>query len=469
MNQLLKILIIIIVSHLALKSYSQDGKMLYQTYCMGCHGFNLEGGNASALIKDDWAFGRSRGLMVRNVKHGIPGTEMIAWGEVLGDEGVRAVVDYIIQAQENPPQAERNFPEKLETADYTLKVEVLAKGEIRTPWGIEFADENTAFVTEQAGELRWLKNGKLDPKPITGIPEIHAFQGTLGGLMDVALDPNYKKNGWVYLAFSQTDGVVGDRESLALTKIVRGKVKGYKWVKEEEIFSAPESIRVSRASRWGGRLIFDRDGYLIFGIGDLDVGEDCQNLTRANGKIFRLHPDGSIPDDNPFLNVEGALPGIYAYGSRNAQGFAMHPETGEIWFTEHGPMGGDELNILKKGANYGWPVITYGKNYDGNAVSQLTEKEGMEQPFTYWTPSIAVCPAEFCNTEKFLAWQNHLFVGALAFEEIRRLHIENGYLIVDEVFLKNYGRVRDLKFGPDGALYVLLNKPDVILRLTPDL
>ena len=469
MKYFLHIFILTILSSFTSKLFTQDGQTLYQTYCMGCHGFNLEGGNASALIKEDWVYGRSRGLLSRNVKYGIPNTEMIAWGEVLGDDGVRAVVDYIIKAQKEPIQAERNFPKKLETSDYTLSVELLAKGNIRTPWGIEFVDEKTALITEQPGGLRWLRDGILDTNPISGLPQIHAFQGTLGGMMDIALDPNYKQNGWIYLAFSQTDGVVGKREALAMTKIVRGKIKDYKWVQEEEVFSVPENIRVKRASRWGGRMIFDLDGNLIFGIGDLDVGEDCQDLTRANGKIFRLHPDGSIPEDNPFLNVEGALPGIYAYGSRNPQGFALHPKTGEIWFTEHGPMGGDELNMLKKGANYGWPVITYGKNYDGNTVSPLTEKEGMEQPVVQWTPSIAVCPAEYCNTEKFLSWQNHLFVGALAFEEIRRLHIENDYLVVDEVLLKNYGRVRDIKFGPDGALYVLLNKPDAILRLTPDL
>ena len=385
----------------------------------------------------------------------------------LGDEGVREVVNYIIQSQENPPAREKAFPRKLSSQHYELKLKVLDETSIRTPWGIEFVNENRALITEQPGGMRWLVKGKLDPQPITGLPEVHVFAGTLGGMMDLALDPKYEENGWIYLSFSQTDGTAGDRHALAMTKIVRGKIKDHQWLEEEELFSAPESIRVSLATRWGGRLLFDREGYLYFSIGDLDVGKDCQDLSRANGKIFRIHPDGSIPEDNPFVDVEGALPQIYALGSRNAQGFALRPETGKIWFTEHGPMGGDELNLLKKGANYGWPVITYGKNYDGAVVSELSKKEGMEQPITYWTPSIAVCPIDFSDGTLFEAWKDNLFVGALAFEEVRRLVIEEGRVTEQEIILKNQGRVRDVKFGPDGALYVLVNKPDAILRISP--
>ncbi|MEM8887351.1 MAG: PQQ-dependent sugar dehydrogenase, partial [Bacteroidota bacterium] len=358
-------------------------------------------------------------------------------------------------------------PKSLQSQDYELSVEVIGKGKIETPWGIEFINKELAIISEQKGQLRWLRKGKLDPKPITGIPEVHIFTGTLGGLMDIALDPNYAENDWVYLAFSQTDGKVGDRTSAAMTKIVRGKIKDYQWTETQELFSAPKSIRVRMATRWGGRMLFDKEGYLFFSIGDLDFGEDCQDLSRANGKIFRIHADGRIPEDNPFVDVEGALPGIYALGSRNAQGLALHPETGEIWASEHGPMGGDELNIIRKGANYGWPVITYGKNYDGNLVSNLTEKEGMEQPILHWTPSIAVCPIDFSSGESFPKWKNDLFVGALAFEEIRRLKIVEGKVISQEIILKNYGRIRGLKFGADGALYVLVNKPDAILRITP--
>lgn len=446
---------------------AQGGKDTYKVYCSGCHGANLEGGLATPLIKENWAYGRSRGLMIRNVRFGIPGTEMIGWKKTLSNPEIRELVDYIIHSQVNPPEAKKPFPKSLKTESYKLQVEVLEQENIKTPWGIEFIDSTRALITEQAGGLRWLKNGILDPKPISGLPEVHVFAGTLGGMMDIALDPAYEKNGWVYLSFSQTDENTGDRHSLAMTKIVRGKIKDYTWTSEETLFSAPQSIRVPLATRWGGRLLFDKAGYLFFSIGDLDVGKDCQDLSRANGKIFRIYPDGSIPKDNPFTSVEGALPQIYALGSRNAQGLALHPETHEIWMTEHGPMGGDELNLLKKGANYGWPLITHGKNYDGKSVSPDTAKAGMEQPIHYWNPSIAVCPAEFSESSLFPEWKHDLFIGALAFEEIRRLRIVDQQVVEQETILKNYGRIRDVKFGKDGAIYVLVNKPDAILRIVP--
>lgn len=214
--------------------------------------------------------------------------------------------------------------------------------------------------------------------------------------------------------------------------------------------------------------MFDKEGYLYFTIGDMARAMDSQNLGKPTGKIFRIHSDGSIPKDNPFVKKKGALPAIYTIGNRNAQGIAQHPVTGEIWATEHGPMGGDELNILKKGMNYGWPLITYGIDYSGKIVSDQTQGKDMEQPVVQWTPSTAVCPAEFSTSNLLSKWKNNLFVGSLAFEEIRRLVIENNKVTEQEMILKGVGRVRDLKMGPDGALYVLLNGPDMILRISPE-
>jgi len=196
--------------------------------------------------------------------------------------------------------------------------------------------------------------------------------------------------------------------------------------------------------------------------------DDSQDLSKPTGKVYRILADGTIPKDNPFVKNPHALPAIYSIGNRNVQGFSQHPVTGEIWMTEHGPMGGDELNILKKGANYGWPVITYGIDYSGEIVSKDTLKSGMLQPVIYWTPSIAVCPAEFVNTKLFSKWTTNLLVGALAFEEIRRLVItKENKVASQEIILKGVGRIRELKTGPDGAIYVLLNEPDMVLRLTP--
>jgi glucose/arabinose dehydrogenase len=213
--------------------------------------------------------------------------------------------------------------------------------------------------------------------------------------------------------------------------------------------------------------MFDKKGYLYFSIGDMARANDSQNPGKPSGKVYRINADGSIPKDNPFVGKSGALAAIYTIGNRNVQGIAEHPVTGDIWATEHGPMGGDEVNILKKGANYGWPVITYGVDYDGSVVSKETKKEGMEQPVLVWTPSIAVCPAEFITSDLFPKWKNNLLVGALAFEEIRRLVIVDNKVTEQELILKGVGRVRDLKIGPDGKLYVLLNEPDVVLRISP--
>jgi len=196
-------------------------------------------------------------------------------------------------------------------------------------------------------------------------------------------------------------------------------------------------------------------------------GRRPQLLARPEGKIFRINRDGSIPESNPLKNKKNVFQAIYAWGTRNVQGIAQHPATGEIYFTDHGPEGGDELNRLKNGANYGWPDITYGVDYGGAIISNETHKEGMEQPLTYWTPSIAVSAIEFVSGHMFPKWNNDLLVTALKFEEVRRLAIENDKVKDDEILLKGYGRVRDIKIGPDGALYVLTNTPDALLRITP--
>lgn len=249
---------------------------------------------------------------------------------------------------------------------------------------------------------------------------------------------------------------------------MRGKIRDHEWINERTLFEAPDSLKIPGGNRWGSRFLFDKNGYLYFTIGDMARAMDSQNPGKPTGKVFRIHADGSIPKDNPFVGKKGALQAVYTLGNRNVQGLARHPVTGDIWATEHGPMGGDELNILRKGANYGWPLVTYGVDYSGDIVSEKTEMAGMEPPILHWTPSIAVCPAEFVTGDLFSKWKNNLLVGALAFEEIRRLVIENSKVTEQEMILKGVGRVRDLKVGPDGALYVLLNSPDMVLRNTPE-
>ena len=457
---------LLLLCFVSLGANTQQAERIYQTYCGGCHGARMEGNSAPKLIKEKWVHGSTYTALFRNIKMGIPNTEMKGWSTVLKDKEISAVANYILSSQKGPKKKMPSLPSKIVTSDYVLKVEKLDSGHTSTPWAIEFVNANKALISEKPGRLRWMVNSKLDSVAIRGVPVTTTTSGT-GGFMDIALDPKYKENGWVYLAFSHTKGSVTDKNAPAMTKIVRGKIKDYEWTEEQTLFEVPDSLMVIRGDRWGCRFLFDKNGYLYFTIGDMGKAMDSQDPAKATGKVFRINPDGTIPADNPFAHNKGALPQIFTLGNRNVEGIAQHPATGDIWATEHGPRGGDELNILIKGHNYGWPVITYGIDYSGKIVSEKTEQDGMEQPVVYWTPSIAVCPAEFVSSPLFGKWKNNLLVGALAFEELRRLVIVKNKVVKQELLLKGYGRVRDLKLGPDGKLYVVLNKPDMIIRLTP--
>jgi glucose/arabinose dehydrogenase len=445
-------------------SFAEEPQLLYDTFCATCHGEDMKGKEALPLIKVDWLYGRDRGQLEKAIRFGISDTDMPALGEFLSEEEIDGLVDLIFAAQDSPPEIARPVPPQIETEDYTLNIETLvAEGFTDEPWGIEFVDERRALITVINGGLRWLIDGKLDPEPIQGLPTVFIREG----LLDLALHPDYAENGWIYLTFAHTNQDPKDRESSGMTKVVRGRVKGHQWVDTETIFQVADDITIYNGTRWGSRFFFDKEGYLYFTIGDMGKADQCQDLSRANGKIFRVHADGSIPEDNPFVDVPDALPAIYAYGTRNTQGLAQHPDTGAIWMTDHGPMGGDELNILGKGNNYGWPTITYGVNYDGTTVSDHIDQEGMEQPIIQWTPSIAACPATFVTSPLFPKWTNNLLVGALVHEEIRRIVVHDDHVLSQDVIFKGYGRIRDLKFAPDGALYVLLNRPHEVLRIRP--
>jgi glucose/arabinose dehydrogenase len=393
---------------------------------------------------------------------------MIRFEGVLPAKEIEAVTDFIVNAQSSPALVRKTeLPLQVDTKLYKLKIEKLVTEGLNSPWGLEFVDANHAFITGKNGELYSLVNGRLDNQKITGLPKSYATD-LVGGMMDLALDPDYKTNGWVYIGFSHNPQNSPDKKVAGMTKIVRGKVREHQWVEEQTLFQVHDSLLVTGGTRWGCRLLFDRQGKLYFSIGDMNRAKDSQILSRPSGKIYRINPDGSIPKDNPLYGRANYLQAIYSWGNRNAQGFAQHPATGVIYASEHGPQGGDELNILKKGANYGWPVITYGIDYNGSIITKETEREKMEQPITYWTPSIAVSAIEFVTGNRFPRWQNNLLVTALKFEEIRRLVVDGDKVTEQEVLLKGYGRVRDLKIGPDGALYVLTNAPDALLRISPE-
>lgn len=449
----------------AVQNESSQGQPLYAQYCASCHGIDLYGGNAQSLVDKVWNYGDEPRYILQNIKYGITHLGMPAYEKILSDTQIHALIDYLREAEKNYGVPEPNIPTQVQTQDYTLKVEIFAEG-LEVPWSIDFIDTRQALITERPGRLRLVTNGKLLDKPIEGTPRV--LNEGQGGLLDVAVDPEYPKNGWIYLAYShELPGQKKGNRPGAMTRLVRGRIKDNLWTDQQVIYKAPPESYLTTRHHYGCRIVFDPQGYLYFGIGERGHQEQAQELSRPNGKIHRIGRDGSIPEDNPFVKTKNALPSIFCFGNRNPQGLAIHPVTGQLWETEHGPLGGDELNLIRPGVNYGWPVITYGRNYDGTIVSVLEQKAGMEQPILYWKPSIAVCGLDFYHGNLFKLWQNHLLVGALKYEEVRLLDIQDNRVLHDEVIFKGAGRVRDVACGPDGAIYVVLNDPGTVLRLTP--
>ncbi|WP_343485876.1 PQQ-dependent sugar dehydrogenase [Allomuricauda sp. d1] len=324
---------------------------------------------------------------------------------------------------------------------------VLFIDDLQNPWGMAFLSDGSMLITEKAGELIHFKNG--NKTLISNLPEIYV-RGQ-GGFMDVELHPDYDKNGWIYFSYSSSKG----SGSGGNTAIMRAKLEGNRLIDHQQLYKGVPNT--GRGQHFGSRLEFDNEGYLYFSIGDRgNRDENPQDITRDGGKIYRINDDGSIPEDNPFVNRSGAKTAIFSYGHRNPQGLALHPETGKLWAHEHGPRGGDEINVVEKGKNYGWPVITYGINYVGTKITDETTRPGMEQPLYQWTPSIAPCGMAFVTSDKFPDWQGNLLVGSLAFQYLERLEIKNNKITYREKLLEGTGRVRNVKQGPDGYIYVAI-------------
>jgi aldose sugar dehydrogenase len=460
------VLVFVLISFFGLNTFAQsNGAALYQQYCATCHGADLKGGNSGSLIDGIWQFGAADSYKFRNIKFGIPHLGMPSYNGVLNDNDIKAILTYVSESEKSAGAVKPAIVKELETLDYKLNVEVFAEG-LEIPWAIDFLDATTALITEKPGRLRVVSKGKLQPEPVKNIPKV--LNEGQGGLMDVAVDPEYSQNGWIYLAFSHVlDKKAGEERPGAMTKIVRGKIENNTWTNEQVLFEAPHETYRTTRHHYGCRIVFDKAGHLYFAIGDRGAGFQAQDNTLPNGKVHRIHKDGKIPVDNPFISDPKAMKSLYSLGNRNIQGMAIHPETDELWTTEHGPMGGDEVNLIKPGKNYGWETITYGINYNGTIITEFTHKPGLEQPNLYWRPSIAVCGLDFYRGDLFKKWKNKLLVGALKYEEVRLLNIEGDRVMHDEVILKGQGRVRDVQTGPDGAIYVVLNDPGTVLKLMP--
>jgi aldose sugar dehydrogenase len=347
----------------------------------------------------------------------------------------------------------------LRSEQHSFRLVKVVEG-LEQPWSVAFLPDGRMLVTEKAGRLRLVEKNALHPKPIEGLPEV-TVHGQ-GGLHDVALHPEFAKSSLIYLAYA------GRGSDGAGTELARGRLVGHRLEGVEVLFR--QTPKGTRGQHFGGRIVFDRQGYLYLTLGDRGEMARAQRPDDHAGSVIRLHDDGRVPKDNPFVGKNGWKPEKFTLGNRNMQGAALHPQTGLLWTHEHGPQGGDEINVIRAGLNYGWPVITYGVNYGlGTKIGEGTRKEGMEQPLYYWVPSIAPSGMAFYTGDRFPRWKGNLFVGALRDQMLVRLQLDGEKVVKEERLLKGVlGRIRDVRMGPDGYLYLLTDQSQgVLARLEP--
>ncbi|MGX5915666.1 PQQ-dependent sugar dehydrogenase [Aliidiomarina sp. Khilg15.8] len=353
--------------------------------------------------------------------------------------------------------------ETIETRWVDVDVDTIAEG-LNHPWGIAFLSDDRMLVTERAGHMRVVHADGSKGEPIAGLPEIKV--NGQGGLLDVVLSPDYASDGLIYFSYSEPESPGSETTSTAVAR-AHLDLDANELHNVEVIFT--QQPKAAGGRHYGGRMTFSDDGdYLFLGLGDRGhSAEDAQDLDKHTGKLIRIHNDGSVPDDNPYVNQDGALPEIWSYGHRNIQGMDIQPSTGNLWAVEHGPQGGDEVNQPQAGKNYGWPVITHGEQYGGGEIGEGFAKEGMESPVWHWTPSIAVSGMRFYEGDQFPAWQGNILATGLRGEQVARLEINGDHVIHQEV-MEFDDRIREIFIGPDGNIYLLTdNKDGKILRLSP--
>jgi glucose/arabinose dehydrogenase len=388
---------------------------------------------------------------------------MPAFRETFTDREIRELADYVkkgLPADRALLQPALTLEEIVTSEVQKFTVDTVVRG-LNVPWGMAFLPGGDMLISERSGTLYRFSGGKIIV-PVTGLPDVMAIGQ--GGLLDVALHPDYPTNGWIYFSYSAISR--GGSRPTGNTAILRARLDGTMLIDREVLFTGEPAT--DRNYHFGCKIAFDGKGHIFFGIGDRGQHFDFpQKLDNHNGKIHRLNDDGSIPDDNPFVNTPGAKASIWSYGHRNPQGTCIDPLTGELWVSEHGPRGGDELNLIRPGANYGWPVISYGINYDGTVLTPDTEKAGLEQPVFQWTPSIGPCGMTFVTGDRYPNWKNNILLGSLPLKHLERVVIENNRVTHREELLKGIGRVRNVVIGPDGYIYFAIETPGYILRLIP--
>lgn len=447
-----------LLSHAVMARSVEDA---FAGFCVSCHGKIGQGGMGPSLIDSIWRNGASAEDLHRVISQGVPKAGMPAFNKTLSDSEIRSLVVYIreLGAKANEPEiVDVDLDASFNAVGHEFKLTIVAQipGLL---WGMDFIDEENLVVTERSGGL-WRVSGGAT-KLIQGTP--HVWAQRQGGLMDVQLAPDFKQSGLVYLSYSD---VVGER---GMTVIEQGKIAGDKWHDAKRLYVANDAFYSPMQHHYGSRILVDPP-YLYFSVGDRGEQDLAQERGDPRGKIHRIMLDGSIPKDNPFASQKEFEQTIWSLGHRNPQGLTVHPQSGQVWSAEHGPRGGDELNVINKGLNYGWPKITYGMNYNGTPITALTSAVGFESPVHYWVPSIAVSDIEFYQGKLFKQWNNKLLVASLAKQQLRLVSFgEKNIVISDDVLLNGVGRMRDVAVSPDGFPYLLLNRDSrgYIVKLEP--
>ena len=430
----------------------------YESYCGGCHGERMD-----AFVDRKWKHGTTEQDLFKAIKVGYPDEGMPGFDSTFTDEEIKDLVDYMITGIKNVKRYEATETLRsnvFKTERLTVRLDTVAK-DFKIGWGFAFLPGGDILLTEKDGRIfRVGKDKQL--QPIEGVPEVLA-EGQ-GGLLDIILHPDFKNNQVIYISYSKPKKE--NDVQLSTTAVTRAVLKNNQLTGQKIIFEALPYARTKH--HYGSRMAFGGDGYLYITVGDRGTEKQFpQNVNFFPGKTHRIKDDGSIPADNPFVKTAGAVPSVYSYGHRNQQGMAVHPKTGEVWTHEHGPRGGDEINILQKGKNYGWPVISYGLNYNGTVLTKISTREGMEQPLLYWIPSIAPSGMAFVKGNKYKGWEGNLLVGSLRFKYLNRCEIKGNKVVKEELLFKNIGRLRDVRMAPDGYIYISVENPGVLLRLTP--
>jgi glucose/arabinose dehydrogenase len=454
------------------------GAVLWTEQCAGCHGTGATAGRARNLFDEAWLNRVDDARMTNAIKNGLPDTEMPAFGASLSDQQIFQLIQHIrtqtAVAHPRPEFVANPDGVVVHSAKQTFRLELVANG-LMTPWALAFLPDGRMLVTERDGRLRIVDHGTLSA-PVKGTPTPHIQQD--GGYLDIEVHPDYTRNRWIYLAYSEdqpgyvappasTDppaapladargGRGGPPRVPSMTVIVRGRINDrHEWTDQSLIFRAPTDLYTTAGAHYGCRLIFDRQNHLFFTLGERGNTANAQKLETPLGKIHRVNADGSVPSDNPFVNTPGAVPTIWSYGHRNPEGLAWDPVTGVLWESEHGPNTADEINIVEKGHNYGWAVASK-SGQSGMAFSA----PGMDDPVVYYTPTFAPAGISFDTGTRYPGWRNtSLFVCGLLGQALRRLEIKGHTVASQEVLFNQFGRVRDVVQAPNGYFYVALQDP----------